>query len=194
MVNSSIVALDQAQSALEDGHIDEAMEYYRSVIAKGDLHEASALLGMASCYARRKQWMDAEKALNQVIEHSPEFAIAYAYRGAVRLELAQVDDCLQDLDMAAEMAPNDAVVHVKRAEVFMRLGLLPAARDEIHLAAKLPAPDVAFRDYVRAFVLGIEKELKRSLPRESPSINWRWLHWPRWFRSNRNVVPSSLSQ
>ncbi|HKD75324.1 MAG TPA: tetratricopeptide repeat protein [Ktedonobacterales bacterium] len=192
--DTALVTLDQAQAALDDGHIDEAIAHYQSVIAGGGPHEASAFFGLASCHARRKQWKDAEDALNQVIERSPEFAVAYAYRGAVRLELAAVDDCLKDLDTAVEMAPNDAVVHVKRAEVFLRLGLLPAAHDEVRQAAKLPAPDVAFRDYMRAFKLGVEKELKRSVPREVPPINWGWLRGPRWLRRNGTVAPTSPSR
>jgi tetratricopeptide (TPR) repeat protein len=192
--DNAVGSLDQAQAALEDGNIDEAMEYYHAIIEKGGPHTGSALFGLASCYARRKQWEDAERTLNLVIELAPEFASAYAYRGAVRLELAQVDDALSDLDRAVKMAPKEAIVHLKQAEVFMRLGLLPAAHDAVRRAAKLPAPDVAVRDYIRAFLIGVQKELKRSLPRETPPIHWGWLRRPQWLRRTTLAAPSSTTK
>ncbi|MBA3825617.1 MAG: tetratricopeptide repeat protein [Ktedonobacterales bacterium] len=191
---SSAAQLDQAQAALEDGNIDQAMAYYQDIIAAGGPQKASALFGLASCYARRKEWGEAENALDEVILYAPDFATGYAYRGAVYLELARPDEAMRDLEYAVKLAPKEAIIHVKRAEVFMRLGLIPAAHDAVRRAAKLPAPDVAVRDYIRAFLLGVEKELKRSIPRENPPINWGWLHRPRWLRRASSVAPSSLSR
>jgi tetratricopeptide (TPR) repeat protein len=192
--DTGVGTLDQAQAALEDGNIDAAMEHYRALIEAGGPHKPTALFGLASCHARRKEWGEAETTLNQVLDYAPDFATAYAYRGAVRLELGRMDDAMKDLDRAAEMAPADAIVHVKRAEVFLRLGLLPAAHDEVRLAAKLPAPDLVFRDYTRAMVRGIEKELKSSVTRTTPPIEWGRLRPSRWLRRSQSLASATQSE
>ncbi len=181
----------QAAKFLDDGHIDQALAVYHSLIAVGGEDKMSALFGVATCYARRKQWEEAEEVLNQVIQHVPSFAEAFAYRGAVRLDLGRVDESIADLDHAVEIDPTSAVSYLKQAEVYLRLGLVPLAHNAVRTAARLTAPDIATRDYIRTFALTIEKEMKRSIPRYVPPFDLGWLRHLPW---SRRAQPATTSE
>lgn len=194
MVSDEITSPSLAQAAtfLDDGHIDQALTVYHALIATGGEEKMTALFGVASCYARRKQWEEAEEVLNQIIQQIPTFAEAFAYRGAVRLDLGNVDESIADLDHAVAIDPTSAVVYLKQAEVYLRLGLLPLAHSAVRSAARLTAPDIATRDYIRTFALTIEKELKRSIPRYVPPFDLGWLRHLPWSRRMHPAMASSV--
>ena len=75
MVSDEITSPSLAQAAtfLDDGHIDQALTVYHALIATGGEEKMTALFGVASCYARRKQWEEAEEVLNQIIQQIPTF-------------------------------------------------------------------------------------------------------------------------
>jgi pentatricopeptide repeat protein len=185
-------SLAQAEAFLDDGHIDQALAVYHALIAAGGEDKMTALFGVASCYARRKQWEEAEEVLNQVIQQIPTFAEAFAYRGAVRLDLGHVDESIADLDQAVAINPTSAVVYLKQAEVYLRLGLLPLAHTAVRTAARLTAPDIVTRDYIRTFALTIDKEMKRSISRYVPPFDLGWLRHLPWSRRAQPAIASSV--
>ena len=82
--------------------------------------------------------------------------------------------------------------YLKQAEVYLRLGLIPLAHSAVRTAARLTAPDIATRDYIRTFALTIEKEMKRSIPRYVPPFDLGWLRHLPWSRRAQPAMASSV--
>jgi len=161
------------------------------VISGGAEDEAlSAMLGLAVCYARRRQWAKAEATLLRVCARAPELACARAYLGAVRFEQGCVEAARADLDAAVALAPNDPIARCKRGEMLFRLGLLQEALVDLQWAASLPAPDAATRDHIRALVMATKKELGSAATRTvaSPAAGWRRMR--AWWRGRHRTGPA----
>lgn len=175
----------EAAAALASGDTDTAVALYREMLTTGSASKPRVRFGLAVCYARRKAWEDAERELTRVIEAAPASAIAFAYRGTVRVELAQVDAGRADLDEALRLEPGNGVVRLKRGESLLRLGMLRDAYAEFQAAARLPAPDDATREYSRALLLATRKALGGVTDGVSlsPLLLWErirtWLGRPR---------------
>lgn len=158
--------MDGAAAALAAGDIDAALAAYRRALDDGTVDSVTGLLGLTICHGRRRQWVAAENALKSVIGLDPQSGIAYAYLGAVRLEQGKVEAACDDLDRALALAPADTLVRLKRGEAFFRLGRLSEAEAECREAVFLADANPVIRDYARTLLLGIRRELARSLSRD----------------------------
>lgn len=158
-----------ATIALAAGDVDAARTAYRRALDEGTVDVVTGHLGLAICHARRRQWARAATALRDALEHDPECGRAHALFGAVRFEQGDVEPALSELDLAALLAPDDAVVRLKRAEILLRLGRLNEAERECRRAVTLAGADAETRDYARALALGIRRELAGALHRDTPS-------------------------
>ncbi len=171
--------LHDAAAALGDGEIDRARPIYQAVMAEPTSPDARQLaaIGLAVCNARRREWAEAEAVLQDVVAADPDSGMARAYLGAVRFERGDVDTARDDLDEAVRLAPEEAIVFIKRGEVSLRIGLLRDALGDFQRAARLPAPDETTRDYVRGLLTATRRELASSVERviPAPSDVWRRL-------------------
>ncbi len=159
-----VTALAAARDALAAGRTDDAFTLYRLTLER-DGSDLDALLGLAVCHARRREWGEALIPLRELCGRLPEYATARAYLGAARFELGEVDEGRADLDAAVALDSADLVARLKRAEVSLRLGLLPAAEADLRVAARLPAPDDTLRDYTRALLADVRKQGRQSIAR-----------------------------
>lgn len=161
--------LTRATSALAAGDIDTALAVYQRGLAGDEIDGVIGRLGLAVCHARRREWPAAEAILHAALALDGGCATAWAYLGAVRFERGEITAALDDLDVALALAPADPIVRLKRGEIFLRLGRLHDAASECQQAAALADADPATRDYARALVLGVRRELAGSFSRTTPS-------------------------
>jgi tetratricopeptide (TPR) repeat protein len=159
-----------ATTALAEGDTATAVTIYRQLY-EGAQSDDTLLPGLAlgACLARRREWPDALELFAVLTERFPGSAMARAYLGATRLELADFATAREDLDAAVAIDPNDAVVYAKRAEYFVRVGLFRQAEADYQQALRLPMPDDATRNYCRSALLSVRAELKTAIERSAPS-------------------------
>lgn len=156
--------LAAARVALAEGRTDDAFTRYRLALERNN-DDLDALLGLAVCHARRKEWEAALAPLNSLCERVPEFAVARAYRGVALFELGAIDQGRADLDAAVDTNPDDVVARVKRAEIELRLGLLPAAEADLRAAARRTAPDDTMREYTRSLLGAVHRQSQHAITR-----------------------------
>lgn len=164
-------ALQQARDALAEGRTDAAFALYRSLLAAdtalpdGAATHLDALLGLGVCHARRREWTEALIPLGELCDRAPTFAPAWAYLGAARFELGEIDDACSNFDTAVACDPEDAVARLKRAEVRLSLGLLEGAEEDLRVATRASAPDEATRQYARDLLMTVMRRKQRSVTR-----------------------------
>lgn len=167
-VSDTQEALREARDALAEGRTDAAFAIYRALLVTDGLsttHEAvqlDALLGLGVCHARRKEWEEALIAFSDLCDRAPTFAPAWAFTGATRFELGEIDDALSNLDTAVTCDPESAIARIKRAEVRLSLGLLDAAEEDLRVAARA-ATDESIRTYARDLLMSVLRLKKRAV-------------------------------
>jgi tetratricopeptide (TPR) repeat protein len=180
-------ALRRAAEALEAGEVERALTEYSALTpnrgpegtppfrGRGEHDdEFVASIGVGVCYARMRRWDEAVHVLTSVVERYPESGMARAYLGAARFEVGEIEAARDDLDAAVRMAPEEAIVWVKRGEAMLRMGLLREALSDLGRAARLPMPDVATREYVRSLLTQTRRDLGSSVERVIPSPAQLW--------------------
>lgn len=166
--------LAEASEALEAGQIDHAISIYRALVASDGAARLSAMLGLAVCHARRREWEEAEQAFLALLQRTPDLAVARAYLGMVRFELGRLDEAQDDLKAAIDTAPGNAVVRLKHAEMLLRLGRLHDAYDELQRSARLSPPDKATREYTRTLLLATRKQLAHAVTHTGAAPRQLW--------------------
>lgn len=182
------MTLAATAQALDDGQIDKAYAIYRPLLAHGGGDELSVLVGLAVSHARRKEWKEAEDCLLRVLKRVPDAGQVRAYLASVRLELGRVEAAQADIDAALEMAPGNAIVRLKHAEMLLRLGVPQEAYTELQRAAKLNPPDATTLEYIDGLLMTTKKVLGPSIdhPGTAPAGFWRALVAR--FQGNRPAV------
>lgn len=191
MSDKSQEMLTEAAQALDDGHIDQAIALYRGIVQTGGPDALSATFGLAVCVARRKQWEEAESLLTEVIANSPEFAIAHAYLGAVQLSLGNIEEAEESSLIALRLAPGNAVVRVKYAEMLLRLGRSTEAVEELQKAGALGSSDKTLTGYIRQLNLATKKDLKHAIVRTTPSLGMVWQQLRSLFTPEKRATSTS---
>ncbi len=161
-------ALREARDALSEGRTDAAFAIYRALLATDGLstaHEAAhldALLGLGVCHARRREWAEALIAFADLCDRAPTFAPAWAFMGATKFELGEIEDARSHLDTAVAYDPESAIARIKRAEIRLSLGLLDAAEEDLRVAVRT-ATDASIRTYARDLLMSVLRLQKRAV-------------------------------
>jgi tetratricopeptide (TPR) repeat protein len=153
----------EAEVLAGKGQLDEAIATVQRALGEGerpDLHVA-----MSTLYLRRTDVVLARRELDRAIDLDPGYAVAYAYKGGVLLQIGEVDEARGLLDRAKTLAPRDLLVSIKRAEFWLRLGALPNARDELRAGLANGGGSPAARDTAQAMLGSVEHKLRTSAQR-----------------------------
>lgn len=88
---------------------------------------------------------EALEVLDQAILKYSDHADLYSVRGRIRLELNRVSEALQDLEAAAEKAPQDLVILVNRALAYRQFGRDQEALRDMEKAVAIDPDFIAAR-------------------------------------------------
>ncbi|MGB5450884.1 MAG: tetratricopeptide repeat protein [Sedimenticolaceae bacterium] len=76
------------------------------------------------------------KTLAEGIDKFPNSAELYAVRGSLRLQMQQVSAALSDLEKAAQLDPQDAMIRVNRAQAYRSFGRYDEAMKDLDIAVE----------------------------------------------------------
>lgn len=168
-------ALREAREALAEGRTDTAFAIYHALLSTDGVSttyatdQLDALLGVGVCHARRQEWEEALIAFTDLCDRAPTFAPAWAYMGATRFELGEIDDARSNLDTAVACDPKNAIARIKRAELLLSLGLLDGAEEDLRVATRATTSDESLRQYARDLLMSVARRKQRSVNRASAS-------------------------
>jgi tetratricopeptide (TPR) repeat protein len=120
--------------------------------------EPGRLVEQAEERRRRGDPRGAIALCDRALEAQPALALAYAVRGAARLDLDDRQGALADLDRAVELDPRSAQAHVDRGAARFRLGDREGALRDLDRAVEL-GPDLAVARARRSLVRGAGGDL-----------------------------------
>lgn len=169
----------------------DSVATYRPLLAHGGGDELSALVDRAVSHARRMEWSEAEACLLRVLKRVPDAGQVRAYLASVRLELGHVDEARADIAAALEMAPSNALVRLKQAEMLLRLGLPSQAYTELQHAAKLRQPDAMTFEYIGALLATMKNVQPLPVERRRASLAEFWRGLMARFQSKRPAIARS---
>jgi tetratricopeptide (TPR) repeat protein len=158
----------EAESLAVGGHLTEAVA---TVLREIGAHDSAALrVALATLYLRRCGAGDAARELDRAIELDPGCAVAHAYRGALLVRLGRVDEAEEALDLARDLAPDDLLVTMKRAEYFIVLGVLGRACDELRHGLSEGGGDPDLRETATRTLAEVEQRLRGSITRHPANL------------------------
>lgn len=158
----------EAESLVSRGLLAEAIATVQRAIGQGgtsDLHVA-----LATLYMRRGGAAEARRELNAALALDPNSAIAHAYVGGMLIDAGRIAEAQDRLDLALRLAPNDLIVLMKRAEYWLRLGILDNARAEIKLGLQDGGGAPHVRAMAEAMLAAIEKRSRNSFQRQAVAL------------------------
>jgi Flp pilus assembly protein TadD len=157
--------IDEAEGLLARGHLDEAVVTLQRALGA---HETAELhVALSTVYVRRGSVADAHRELERAVALDPHCAIAHAYAGALFMRAGRPDEARERLDLARELAPNDMVVSLKRAEMWLMLGVLGNAGAELEHGLLYGGGSEATRAAARKLLAEVEKRMSRSVTRKT---------------------------
>lgn len=106
---------------------------YRDLLAVHP-HHFEGRLSLAVVLQLMGQRQDALDQLNQVIEFSPDSAVAYAARANLEREMKQDDAALYDWQRAEQLSPRDPLYVVSHVDLLLVLERREEARRVLHAA------------------------------------------------------------
>ena len=106
---------------------------YRDLLAVHP-HHFEGRLSLAVVLQQMGQRQDALDQLNQVIEFSPDSAVAYAARANLEREMKQDDAALYDWQRAEQLSPRDPLYVVSHVDLLLVLERREEARRVLHAA------------------------------------------------------------
>ncbi|TAK65691.1 MAG: tetratricopeptide repeat protein, partial [Dehalococcoidia bacterium] len=158
----------EAEALVERGQLDEAIATLQRALSEAetpDLHVAVCTL-----YLRRGDAAGARRALERAISLDPGCAVAHAYIAGMDLHAGRVADAQDRLDYARDLAPDDLIVRIKRAEYWLRLGIFDNARAELRHALQNGGGSPQNRAIAEAMFASIEKRSRGSFTRKTVAL------------------------
>ncbi len=181
--------IPEAEALAAGGHLDDAIAAVQRAIGlreTPDLHVA-----LSTLYLRRGGSVEARRALDRALAIDPRCAVAHAYLAGMDLHEGRVHDAQERLDHARDLAPDDLLVRIKRAEYWLRLGIFDNAKDELRHALQNGGGSVQNRALAETMFATVEKRSSGSFTRKTvtlPSLSplKRLVH-------RRNSAPSAVN-
>ncbi len=157
-------AIVEAESLVTRGMLAEAIATIQRAIGQSetaDLHVA-----LATLYLRRGSAGGARREIEAALALDNNNAVAHAYMGGILLNAGEAEHARARLDLARDLAPNDLIVLMKRAEYWLRLGIFDNARHEIALGLQDGGGAPHVRAMAEMMLATIERRSKNSFSRQ----------------------------
>lgn len=108
-----------------------------STLSPADQEEVEYQLQVATFHVQSRQFSEAIRVYDKVIEIAPDDPRAYAGRAYAYQSKGQRDWAIRDYDRAVDLGAQDEAVYTNRAALEMSLGNLEAALEDCHTAIEL---------------------------------------------------------
>ena len=158
-----------AQALQDAGHPKEALEHYRSVLARNDAYPET-YHNMGIIYRFVGDTAEARRLFQKAVEMRPDFASAYVNLALIERDEGDSDKAMALLDRAVEADPAYAEAYAQRAVTHRLAGRFEQALEQYEKALslsdnpvylngigitfeRLDRPDDAFHAYCRAIEL-----------------------------------------
>lgn len=160
---------DIARALADAGRIDEAIASLKTALAEGQ--SAELHVALATLYLRRGGGAAAAMGeLDRALERDPSSGVAHAYVGALLVATGRIEDGVTHLDRARDLAPNDIIVAIKRAEYWLRIGVLDRARSELRAALLNGGGEPDVRAVARELLESVNGRVKSSFVRRTVAL------------------------
>lgn len=156
--------ITEAETLVARGELDEALATIQRAL--GDVERADLLVAQATLYLRRGDVERAERSLERATVVDPVYAVAYAYQGGLLFNRGKVDESEALLDKAVDLDPKDLLVRVKRAEFWLRLGVLSRAEEELRIGLANGGGSPTARAAAETMYASIEKRKRTGVERK----------------------------
>ena len=161
-------AIDEAESLVARGLLDEAIATVQRAIGIGETAELQVAL--STLYLRRGGQKEARRALDRALQIDSGCAVAHAYVGGMLIHAGQVHEAHVRLDLARDLAPDDLIVLIKRAEFWLRLGIFDNARQELRHGLQNGGGSPQVRAMAETMFAAIERKSRGSFTRKLVSL------------------------
>lgn len=160
--------IEEAESLVARGLLSDAIA---AVLRAIGAHETPELrVALATLYLRRGGIDEAARELHRAIALDPSCALAHAYLGALLVRSGRIAEAEAALDRARELAPNDLLVSMKRAEYLIVLGVLEGARDELRHGLEDGGGTPEMRLAAARLLSAVERRLSHSVMRHPVAL------------------------
>lgn len=160
---AAVDPVGEAEALASQGRLSDAIASIQRGIGVADSAELRVALG--ALYARDSRLDDAAGAFDAALALDPDCAVAHAYLGALLVRRGRVADAEDALERARDLAPNDLLVSLKRAEYFNALGILERACDELRHGLTYGGGEAEVRAAAGKQLADLERRLGRSVRR-----------------------------
>lgn len=158
----------EAEALVERGQLDEAIAALQRALSAAETPELH--VAVSTLYLRRGDGAGARRALDRALALDPACAVAHAYVAGMDLHAGRVADAQDRLDHARDLAPDDLIVRIKRAEFWLRLGIFDNARAELRPALQNCGGSPDNRAIAEAMFASIEKRSRGSFTRKTVAL------------------------
>ena len=158
----------EAEALAARGELTAAFAVLQRALGEGDAAEIHVALGTLEL--RRGDAAAMRRHLEQALAIDPEYGLAYAYLGGLEAEAGRVAAALDLLDRARTLAPTDLLVALKRAELWMRLGVLDRAHDELRGALQNDGGAPEHRALAQSMLPAVDRKRQTSFVRRPVSF------------------------
>ena len=161
----------EAEALVSRGLLTDAIATIQRGLSEAETPELHVAL--STLYLRRGDVTDARRALDRALAIDPNCAVAHAYIGGMLIHEGRVEEAQARLDLARDLAPDDLIVLMKRAEFWLRLGILDNARVELRHGLQDGGGSPQTRAMAETMYAAIEKRMRSSFVRKTvtfPSV------------------------
>jgi len=128
------------------------------------IRDAEQLLRRGVEALERDRFEEAAGLLRQAVDQAPEAPIAWLALGVALVRLLRIPEATGALEKAIALDPQGFYPHFRMAEMYLRIGLVAQAEEELTLAM-----DLSTSDYERRLV----RELRAVDRKRAPRRIWR---------------------
>ncbi len=161
-------SIAEAEALVERGQLDEAIAALQRALGAAETPELH--VAISTLYLRRGDGAGARRALDRALALDPACAVAHAYVAGMDLHAGRVADAQDRLDYARDLAPDDLIVRIKRAEYWLRLGIFDNARAELRHGLQNCGGSPQNRAIAEAMFASIEKRSRGSFTRKTVAL------------------------
>ncbi len=160
-----------AESLLEKGRIDEAIQQYRKAVAiKPDFADGYYNLGVAMVQKGKRD--EAKRYYNEALRLKPQYVAALHDLGILAMEEGNVNQARAEFEKAIGLNPRYENAHIGLGAVLLRLRTIEGAIEEFETALRInPSSAKAYNNLGLAFSQQGNRDKAIEAFRNSVSIN-----------------------
>lgn len=126
-VGDAIDLMRSAQTALDSGNYDQAVNDFQASLAKGK--SLDAYFGLGNAYTRLYNFVEAEKAYQEALKINPNHTATLSNLGVALYQQGRLEEAVSTFEKALKISPTDAETYYLMAAALLQLGKLDEAEE-----------------------------------------------------------------